>query len=251
MRLQSPGSHGPGAADDEIFMTFASGGSNEQQNDDAVDRERSGYENPLDDVFGSAPASPTLHHTSQTTGSSDPDATDLLDATAVVAARQDPSDIPRLRSVHVTNGYREGLSASKEQHVQAGFDEGYALGAELGMKVGWLMGVLEGVSKAVGGGGGAPATGSDDGQDGDGRVSRDEARRELVLAEEELAMRRLFGEEFFGGDGVWIYPVPGGEGEGKAEEDVTFKEVAEAHPVVVKWERKVRELAERAGLRIG
>lgn len=80
-------------------------------------------------------------------------------------------------------------------------------------------------------------------------LSREELRAELARAEEEMGMRRVFGEEFFGGDGVWRYAVPGAEGEG--EESVTFEAVAKAHPLVVQWEGKVRELAERLGLSVG
>lgn len=233
MRLQSTGSHDAGAGD-EIFMNFASGGHTEERNDDAVDRGRSDYEDPLDDVFGSAPSSPALQTSHSTNGALDED------AAALGANVQDPSDIPRLRSVHVTNGYREGLSAAKEQYVQAGFDEGYALGAELGMKAGWILGVLEGVIRAVGG----STSTADEG------LGREEVKAEVVRAEEELAMGTLFGEEFFGGDGVWVYPVPGTDGDGKGDEGVTFKEVAEAHPAVAKWETRASELVERLGLKM-
>ena len=237
MRLQNTGTH-DGA--DEIFMTFAPGGHNEHSNEgdrDVVSQSVTDtYEDPLDDVFGSAPPSPYPPN--------DEDETTLPSQESARRDVQDPSDIPRLRSVHVTNGYREGLSASKEQHVQSGFDEGYSLGAELGMKVGWLMGVLEGVGRAL------PAFSSkgEAGVDGGEGVSRESVRVELKQAEEEMSMRRLFGEEFFGGDEVWIYPVSGTEREG--EEGVTFKEVAEAHPLVVKWAKRVRDLAEKAGLNI-
>lgn len=230
MRLRNA-AHPDGAADNEVFMNFASGGHDEHRdsNDLPTDQLASTYEDPLDDVFGSAPASPVLDPSSRDEG-------------AVTERREvaDPSDIPRLRSVHVTSGYREGLSASKEQYVQAGFDEGYSLGAELGMKVGWLLGVLEGVVRAL------PSRSS--GEDGEGTAGRSEARSLLAEAEQEMSMRKLFGGEFFGGDGVWIYPVPAVEKKG--EEDVTFKEIADAHPVVVKWEGKVRELADAVGLRV-
>lgn len=232
MRLRNA-AHADGAADDEVFMNFAPGGHNEHgdSNDLPTDHGASTYEDPLEDVFGSAPASPTLDRSNVDTG--------------VVTERRegtDPSDIPRLRSVHVTNGYREGLSASKEQYVQAGFDEGYSLGAELGMKVGWLIGVLQGVVRAI-------PSGSEGKEGGGKAMSRNEVRDLLAEAEEEMSMKKLFGGEYFGGDGVWIYSVPAAEREG--EEEVTFKEIADAHPVVVKWEGTVRQLAERAGLRIG
>lgn len=203
-------------------MTFAPGGQNEHN--DVATQEASSYNDPLDDVFGSTPSSPTH------------------DSTVEQARRdiQDPSDIPRLRSVHVTNGYREGLAASKEQHVQEGFDEGYSLGAELGMKVGKLLGTLEGIVRAL------PVEHAA-GESERGSTSRAHARGMLAHAEEELSMRPLFGSEFFGGDGVWIYPVPGAD---EGEEDVTFGKIAAAHPLVLKWERLVDELAESHGLEV-
>lgn len=230
MRLQNTGSANDAA--DEIFMTFAPG--TQTNNDDRPSTPDADASNEtFDDVFGSAPSSPTLEtsHISPR-------------ETTTRRAERDPSDIPRLRSVHVTAGYREGLSASKEQHVQAGFDEGFSLGAELGMKVGWILGVLEGVARALAAGGGD----DDDGGGGGGQevMSKEGMQAEVARAEEELSMRCLFAEEFFGGDGVWIYPVPAAEREG--EENVTFAEVAKAHPRVVEWERRTMELADRLGL---
>ncbi|KAG5999876.1 hypothetical protein E4U21_006167, partial [Claviceps maximensis] len=76
--------------------------------------------NQLDDVFGSAPASP--------------DQTDVRD-------HSHPSDIPRLQTEHATAGYREGITAAKESSIQPGFDEGFSLGAALGSHAGRLLGL--------------------------------------------------------------------------------------------------------------
>lgn len=254
MRHQNAGSH-DGA--DEVFVNFASGGRQEDHDSPTAhpSSDTHGYEDPLDDVFGSAPSSPAPGINQNEDGfefPSPPAAETRRDI-------QDPSDIPRLRSVHVTNGYREGLSASKEQHVQAGFDEGYSLGAELGLKVGWVLGVLEGCVMALpprlsregmARGGDVGVRDSGEGVGGTVGLGRESVRAELARAEKELSMRHLFGDEFFGSDGVWTYPVPGHE-EGGSEENVTFERVAAAHPLVVRWERRVRELAERLGLKVG
>ena len=187
----------------------------------------------LDDVFGSVPGSPVLFAEEQAHGQNaeGPSRRPLLE----------PSDIPRLRSTHVTNGYREGIAVSKEKHIQEGFDEGYALGAELGLKAGWCLGALEGIVRAI------PVQ-SDDAQAGEDHeksvVTREEARRMLSEAEEELKMQKLFGEVYFGPDGIWVYDVPGQEN----ESGVTFKMVAEAHPLIQKWVGKVRALANTLGL---
>ena len=233
MRLQNTSSS-DGA--DEIFMNLAQGG-NTEANAAAQNRPATQYEDPLDDVFGSAPSSPVLEHA----------------ATGTTESRQrnaltDPSDIPRLRSTHVTNGYRDGIAASKEQHVQAGFDEGYSLGAELGMRIGWILGAIEGMLHA------APAlvdTVSEEssGQSASGAVdavTKARVRAMLLQAEEEVKAGKLFHEQYFGSDGVWLYTVPGAENEG--QEEITFKEVAAAHPVVAEWTSKVEELARGLGL---
>ncbi|KAG4433081.1 hypothetical protein IFR05_011447, partial [Cadophora sp. M221] len=81
----------------------------------------------FDDVFGSAPSSPSLLPHQPTTGN------------------LEPSDIPRLREKHETEGYRDGVTKGKGESVQAGFDEGYGLGAVLGLKIGKILGILEGV----------------------------------------------------------------------------------------------------------
>lgn len=241
MRLQNTSSAGGNEGNDEIFVNFASGGPDNNTRGNAhLEESNDTYEDPLDDVFGSAPSSPALR-------AEDGDGLNLPAARRDV---QDPSDIPRLRSVHVTNGYREGIAVSKEQHVQAGFDEGYSLGAELGMKVGWILGLLEGILVAL------PARSSEphdhsgvaSGEAASDRLTRQSARGQLVLAEEEMSMKRLFGDEFFGGDGVWTYSVPGTEKAG--EEDVTFQQIADAHPLVAKWEKAARALAGQVDLNV-
>lgn len=157
-----------------------------------------------DDVFGSAPSSPVLSG-------------QQLD-------RSHPSDLPRLRSLHVTNGYREGIALSKESHIQAGFDEGFSLGGEMGQRVGYLLGVLEGIARGL---------------------KDDETRGTWEEAQEELKMERLLGAEWFGRDGVWLYHVDGEE-----DGEVTFEEVAKAHPVLRRWEEKLRESVHIVGLRL-
>ncbi|KAI9821485.1 MAG: Essential protein Yae1, N terminal [Thelocarpon impressellum] len=58
------------------------------------------------------------------------------------------STLPSLRKAHETLGYRDGITASKASSVQAGFDEGYALGAARGLRAGCLLGALEGLRSA-------------------------------------------------------------------------------------------------------
>ncbi|KAF2163070.1 hypothetical protein M409DRAFT_26516 [Zasmidium cellare ATCC 36951] len=210
------------SADEQIFMNTAP--VNERPIDHApID--------PLDDVFGSAPSSPTLPAQA---GNGGEDA-----VLSSGAQRAEHSDIPRLRSIHVTNGYREGIAVSKEKHIQAGFDEGYSLGGEIGVKVGWYLGVLEGTSQAVG-----RLEGDSHGE------LKDEVQKTYVEAQEALKMEKLLGPEFFGPDGIWLYEVPGQDDEG-SELQVTFADVAARHPVLVQWRETVEGIASKVGLKLG
>ncbi|MCJ1473487.1 Essential protein Yae1, N terminal [Lambiella insularis] len=194
----------------------------------------------LDDIFAtSSPHSPSHN-------SSSSDLTFLADH---------PSDIPRLRAIHSTAGYREGLSASKAPALQPGFDEGYTLGAVLGLKVGEVLGILDGLVRALG-----------------GKQGREEAfARALQLWKQaalELELREVFGREFWGEDGVWLWEVTGvmngksvemlgkdvgvaREAEVKGREDVTFEVVAAAHPLVTKWTGIVETLMQEWGVTKG
>ncbi|KAL9577434.1 MAG: hypothetical protein Q9212_006366 [Teloschistes hypoglaucus] len=157
----------------------------------------------------------------------------------------DPSDIPRLRSIHVTNGYREGITTAKEQALQPAFDEAYPLGASLGLRVGYILGILEGLCSAFG-----SASRRFDAAHGEvekvGKAKEEEEERLKALlgeAREELKIEKLFGKEFWGHDGLWAYDVRG------SDDDITFREVADQHPVVRKWLARVRDEVRKAGIR--
>ncbi|KAJ6264212.1 hypothetical protein Dda_0355 [Drechslerella dactyloides] len=147
-----------------------------------------------------------------------------------------PDDTTRLASKHTTEGYRDGITASKQQHVQSGFDEGYILGAALGLKVGDLLGILDGLVGTL-----------------TGQLSRcpDDNKRQLTellnrlkkvrrTAREELCLEQVFGKEYFGEDGLWKWSA------GEDSEEQTFDDIVLRHPLVVKWgeivERQVKEL---------
>ena len=59
------------------------------------------------------------------------------------------SDIPRIRQIHSTAGYRDGITEGKAETIQQGFDEGVSLGGEFGLKVGELEGLVVGVVDAL------------------------------------------------------------------------------------------------------
>ena len=141
----------------------------------------------------------------------------------------DPSDIPRLRSSHSTAGYRDGISTSKELSLQPGFDEGYSLGAVFGLRVGYILGALEGLCSA--------------------HLQESEERKrckKLVKeARETLDIEIIFGREWWGEDGIWKYEVQG------KEEEVTFREVVDAHPLVKRWIDRVDQEMKIAGVNVG
>jgi hypothetical protein len=176
------------------------------------------HANTFDDIFGSAPSSPTA------TG---------LAFSDLNSVETEPSDISRLRSQHSTAGYRDGLTASKATTLQEGFDEGYSLGAEFGLEIGEILGVLQGIYAAA------------------KKTSHSEADHELLAktkellgqASRELELGMVFDKGYWDGEGIWTYEV---ERDGDGE--VTFREVVASHPLVMKWRCVVEEEAKRWGL---
>lgn len=171
--------------------------------------------NHLDDVFGSAPASPTetaAHSTSH------------------------PSDMPRLQTEHTTAGYREGITVAKESSVQAGFDEGFSLGAALGAQAGQLLGLVEGIADAL-----------------KTHVAETaEASAQLLReARTDLSTDHIFRPEYWAPDGNWTYDVvAAGQddddgGGGEPGQQIVFSDVANAHPLIRKWRTIVDEQLRR------
>jgi hypothetical protein len=170
-----------------------------------------------DDIFGSEPNSPSLSPSQNT---------DIeIPTQSLNTANSERSDIPRLRSVHVTSGYRDGISVSKAEHVQQGFDEGFSLGATIGIKSGFLLGVLEGIVRAVQYSADIAAE------------AKEEVIAKFITARQELGLQSLFGREWFGEDGIWKFEV-----KEDADGEVTFRDVADAHPLVAKWVAEVEVL---------
>jgi hypothetical protein len=174
------------------------------------------HEDALDDIYGSAPSSPALFpHDPLASNGQQERAHEIL------------SDLPSRQRALDTDAYREGLANSKGQFVQEGFDEGYSLGANLGMRAGYILGVLHGFAAAW--------RGHDDQLH---KGAMDACR----VAQRELAIQELLGQKWVNEEGIWTWEV-NGEGE-----DPTFREVAEQHPVVMKWVDTVEGLASRWGV---
>ena len=155
--------------------------------------------NSLDDIFGSSPPHDDIPTHTKTTTTSHPE----------------PSELPSLRRQHVTAGYRDGVSASKTEHVQSGFDAGFPVGAQLGMRAGTILGILEGVirgyesraSSAIVKKPGAMrgASGSSGGASSSSSTENEEAvksrmeKREKVLKLYQAAIKELDVQKVFAG----------------------------------------------------
>jgi hypothetical protein len=184
--------------------------------------------NNLDDVFGSAPSSPTLSY-------------------ATIFTRNDePSEVPRLRSAHSTAGYRDGLTNAKGTTIQEGFDEGYGLGATMGLRIGSILGTLEGIWAAVAKPDTSRAPALDDGgvRIGTGAQPETERLKALVAkARSDLRTEGVFGRQYWGEDGIWVYDVQEGGG--------GWKDVVDAHPLIQSWEAVVAEEVAKVHLDTG
>jgi hypothetical protein len=171
------------------------------------------HNHPLDDIYGSAPSSPLLS------------AHDSIDRRE--GAHEILSDLPSRQRALDTDAYREGLSNSKGQFVQEGFDEGFSLGANLGLLVGYILGVLQGLSTSL---------------KGHDETRWKEANALWESAQKELAIEELLGQKWVNNEGIWKWEVDG------RDDEVTFQEVAQQHPVIKEWTRVVEDTADKWGV---
>ncbi|KAI0118444.1 hypothetical protein GGR51DRAFT_554938 [Nemania sp. FL0031] len=167
----------------------------------------------LDDVFGSGSDSP-LHGPTASASWETPDMSMSLDTR-------------RLQAQHNTVGYREGITAGKAGSIQAGFDQGFALGANIGIRAGQILGLFEGISAAL-----AEAGPADESV----RVSS-----LLSQATAELNPDAIFTSEFWASDGTWAYPVAASLG----ADEIIYSDVADQHPLIAKWARIINDEIER------
>ncbi|KAI2632754.1 hypothetical protein GGS21DRAFT_140869 [Xylaria nigripes] len=168
-------------------------------------------EDPIDDIFGSDSESP-------------------VDGAEYNAHPDISLDARRLQAQHNTVGYRQGITDGKAATIQAGFDDGFALGAHIGVKAGQILGVLESIGIAVA-------------EIGLG----DEAARVFNILSEaaaELNPKGLFTSDFWAPDGAWTYAVMTSDNEDK----ITHQEVAEQHPLIIKWSRIANREADKWGV---
>ncbi|PLB34871.1 uncharacterized protein BDW47DRAFT_70879 [Aspergillus candidus] len=196
--------------------------------------------NALDDIFGSSP--PAALSTTTTTTAQQPSQHDT-------PTSNEPSELPSLRRQHVTAGYRDGIAASKGEHVQNGFDAGFPVGAQLGMRAGTVLGILEGLVRGfearVGGGAVKKIGSSSSSSAGGDGVSEEErrAKKEEILALYRRAVRELDVRGVFAGADEALREDGSGDMEGGDNEEKKKPEDRLAKTgagVVEGWETRVR-----------
>ncbi|KAI4137586.1 MAG: hypothetical protein L6R39_007196 [Caloplaca ligustica] len=64
----------------------------------------------------------------------------------------------------------------------------------------------------------------------------------LLQAREELKVEKLFGKEYWGSDGMWAYEID------QKEEEATFWQIADQHPLLRNWLGRVRDEVRKAGI---
>ncbi|PRT55036.1 Uncharacterized protein YAE1 [Wickerhamiella sorbophila] len=57
---------------------------------------------------------------------------------------EEPGQLAKIKRDHTNAGYLDGITRSKEQSLQGGFDEGYPEGAAMGLEVGRIIGYFQG-----------------------------------------------------------------------------------------------------------
>ncbi|KAL5049950.1 hypothetical protein BDW71DRAFT_204022 [Aspergillus fruticulosus] len=174
----------------------------------------------LDDIFGSSPPRPE-HPVPQ--AHSNPTV--------------EPSELPSLRRQHVTAGYRDGISASKAEHVQHGFDAGFPVGAQLGMRAGTILGILEGILNGYGSSSAAVKKPSQKSTSSTTTTKEaDEAKklkRESILRLYKQAMKELNVQAVFAG-------VDGGALQGQVSEQKPETQLlGKGDKVLSEWESKI------------
>ncbi|KAF2674972.1 hypothetical protein BT63DRAFT_25569 [Microthyrium microscopicum] len=214
-----------------------------------------------DDIWDDVFEAETYYH-QHTFSTNLPNSVDEFSINTVSVARQSPSedadalgvglgysdivsDVPRLRSIHASAGYREGVSESKSQFIQEGFDEGFALGGEIGRAVGWVLGGFDGLVAAT-------STAVTSVSSPESSIAKEGTPKELSWrdrliktqreANEELQIQNVISKDYITQEGLWLYDVNAGS------EDIAFEEVAHAHPLVKKWTGILTEMANDTGL---
>ncbi|KAI9927875.1 hypothetical protein ASPWEDRAFT_173527 [Aspergillus wentii DTO 134E9] len=204
------------------------------QTDPVTMQEPAAVDNTLDDIFGSSPP----HESARIVQETQPEA----------MKGQEPSDLPSMRRQHVTAGYRDGISASKGEHVQNGFDAGFPVGAQLGMRAGTVLGIMEGVLRGYESRASAavvkkqPQRGAAGGKESEEAIEARRVKREQILKLYRSAVKELDVQAVFAGMGGTLgnmmEPQEPRDNEGE-EESAEDQLARKGGPVVSQWEDRV------------
>ncbi|SCV00131.1 LAMI_0G03070g1_1 [Lachancea mirantina] len=74
---------------------------------------------------------------------------DFYDDTSSHAQNESP-EVKKLRYSHSKRGYLDGITSSKEENLQTGFNASFPEGSTLGIKVGYIIGTLHMLSVLYG-----------------------------------------------------------------------------------------------------
>ena len=151
---------------------------------------------------------------------------------------EQPSDVPRLRSIHATAGYRDGVSEAKDQFLQAGFDEGYSIGAAFGLRIGCLLGAAESLLLAT-------------------TKRMPEMRRQAHDLEgickkmkEDLTLEKVFDRKWWDDDELWNTGCHLQQPDDKTN-GISIQEIIDSHPLIERWSLVLKEERKRLHLREG
>lgn len=91
---------------------------------------------------------------------------------------QESMEVKKLRKVHHSRGYVDGISSAKEENLQNGFDDAFPVGAELGFAIGEIIGRLQVLNCLYG-------------------SENPELREKFKLAKQELRINNLLSKRNF------------------------------------------------------
>ncbi|CRG82802.1 hypothetical protein PISL3812_00148 [Talaromyces islandicus] len=207
-------------------MTSAHSGQDDNNNDHA---------NSLDDIFGSSPD--TDGHFSPRNSINDNSARE--ESQPQSQSQSEPSDLPALRRQHVTAGYRDGIAASKAEHVQEGFDGGYPVGTQFGLRVGTILGILEGVIKGLQGRDAAGPVKKRAGPKKEIAEDKETEEEKLVRTERIDRIKKLYTTATKELDVEALFGGLTADEEGAQGQKPETRMKANAEPALAKWEKLV------------
>lgn len=114
-------------------------------------------------------------------------------------------DLQKLKQVHSRRGYLDGISSSKEENLQSGFNESFPYGSSLGISIGELLGKLHLLSALYG--------------DTDEKL-----RQNFFKAKNELCISEVLSQKYF---------------------DSVYDCLEVEHPVFKKWKHIVDQYVEK------